>query len=495
MSKLTPLLREIDGIVSDRARDRLPTNAVWGLVDYVPMILQAGARIRGAWLWQSDALTNAPDGMIYAPFKAGARLLVANGSLLTVVPTSSIGHTDISGAINPTRQNPFIHNDRVIIPDTSGGNVARVVTFDGTNYTIAGLPASSIPGRYGTVWLDRTVLANTAANPFVVAFSKVNNPTSAWDSLSQVNTNFPVTGVAGMQTQVLVFHDSSVERLRGSTPPDSTLSDQAGDLIRDTLYDRAGCYDARSIGFWNTNVIFADARGIHLTDGASVRTITLQGGASNLWRSSWTRGGNPPLTAAAVVHRDYYLITLRHTGFPPITIVADMTIRRVFQLGNIDAGAFAYATAATERLYATKQSVKRVIDITPVFSPDPTVLQVDAYGTSVLPSIQTGWSMLTKSEGWKRIHDVHLAYEAYRDDDLDVFRAYYVNAPTGADQALGEFKPTPKFVRRKIPVRRRLMGIAVRLDQLQPTRDSRIYDISLRAYPESEETDIRVRPA
>jgi hypothetical protein len=74
-----------------------------------------------------------------------------------------------------------------------------------------------------------------------------------------------------------------------------------------------------------------------------------------------------------------------------------------------------------------------------------------------------------------------------------VLRAFYVNAPTGSDQLLGEFKPTPRFIRRKIPVRRRLQGIAIRLDQLQPTRDTRLYDLALRAYPESEETALRKR--
>ena len=77
MADLTPLLREIRGEFSDRSRDRLPEGSVWAMVDFIPMILQAGVRMRGAWEYQSDGVGADPAGMLYAPYRAGSKLLLA----------------------------------------------------------------------------------------------------------------------------------------------------------------------------------------------------------------------------------------------------------------------------------------------------------------------------------------------------------------------------------------------------------------------------------
>jgi hypothetical protein len=83
------------------------------------------------------------------------------------------------------------------------------------------------------------------------------------------------------------------------------------------------------------------------------------------------------------------------------------------------------------------------------------------------------------------MEEVHLSYEAYvASGDPDVIRIGYVNEPNGVSQTLGEFKSTAKYSRKKMPIRRRLQGIGFRLEQLVATKDTRLYDISLRAYPE-----------
>jgi hypothetical protein len=485
LAELTSILRDVRGIYTDRGRDRLPEGSVWELIDYVPEILQAGARMRGSWLYQSDALPAAPDGQIYAPYRAAAKLLVAAGTGLRVVPTDSIGSTAV-GTIPVTQQNPVFHRDRVIIPAADGTSAARFITFNGASYVLADAPPSALTGRYATAWKDRLVLANSNAFPFQIAYSKVGDPTVAWDTLSKVDTSFDITGLASMRTQVLAFHSSSVERLRGTTPPDSTLSDQTGDLILDSLFDKAGCYDARSIAYWNENVIFCDSRGIHLTDGALVRNLTLQAGMLNAWRANWERP-TPPLTSGGVVHRDYYIVTVRHSGQTPTTFVVDLPTRRMFMLANCDCSCFAAASGVTERLFGTDQATLRVTDMTPVFDPDSTILQVDANGVPVLPVIATGWHMLSKEPSFKRIEDVHLSYEAYvTAGDPEVLRIGYINAPNGVSQTLGEFKSTTKYSRKKIAVRRRLQGVGFKITQLVPTKDTRLYDLSVRAYAEED---------
>jgi hypothetical protein len=487
VAELLSLLRDVRGLYTDRARDRLPEGSVWEMVDYVPEILQAGARMRGAWLYQSTALTNNPDGQIYAPYRAGAKLLVAHGTSMDAIPITSIGKATV-GTIPTTKQNPVIHRDRVIVPAANGTSAARFILWNGSVYTLTDAPVSALTGKYATVWKDRLVLGGSAAFPYRVFYSKPGDPTAVWDSISFVDTGYDLTGLAQMRTQVLAFHDSSVERIRGTTPPDSTLSDPTGDLILDSLFDKAGCYDARSIAYWNENVLFCDSRGIHLTDGAATKNLTLQAGVMNGWRDTWERpAGTPPLTVAGVVHRDYYIVTIRHTGQTPTTFVVDLPTRRVFMLANCDCSCWATASGVTERLWGTEVSTKKVTDCSPMFDPDSTILQVDANGVNVLPVLATAWHPLSREPGFKRIEEVHLTYEAYLvSGDADVLRIAYVNAPNGANQTLGEFKSTTKFARKKMGVRRRLPGVGFRLTQLVPTKDTRLYDLSLRAYPEED---------
>lgn len=477
MAELKPLLQEMRGIVSDVARDRLPEGSVWNAVDLVPTILQAAARQRGRWLYASNALPNPPDGMIFAPFEAGSRLLVANGADLRVIPIPTVGSTSI-GSIPPTRQSPVYHRDRVIIPAADGATAARYVTFNGTVYTLTNAPASALTGRYACVWKDRLVLGNTAAEPQQIAWSKPGDPTIAWDSISIANTSYELTGLAAQTTQVLAFHASSVERLRGTTPPDSTLTDPTGDLIMDTLWNKAGCYDARSIAEWSQNILFADERGIHLTDGAFVRNVVRQGGFFNLWRDSFERNGSPPLSIAAGVHQDFYVVTIRHTGLPPITLVVDIPTRRAFKVSNVDSAAYAFSISTGERLYGTDHAANRVVDLTYMFDPDNTVLQVDDDGTAVLPVIETG---VQREGGFRRIRELHVSYLADADADPDVIRASYVGTPEDMTPAvLGELKKAVEFRRNKIDVGHRLPGFGVKLEQLVATRDTRLYDMSLR---------------
>lgn len=486
MASLTPLLREVKGVYSDLARDRLPRGAVWVLTDWIPEILRAGARMRGAWKYQStDALAATPDGMLYAPYKTGSRLLVAAGTTLRRVPEDAPGATTLIGTIPQTRQNPVFHRNRVIVPAADGVTVPKLITFDGVNFTLADAPGSALTARYAAAWKDRVILGNSNSEPQQVAFSKPGDPTVAWDSLSVVNTSYDLTGLASQRTQVLCFHASSVERLRGTTPPDSTLTDPTGDLILDVLFDRAGCFDARSIAYWQDNVIFCDARGIWLTDGAVVRNMAVQGGIINLWHEMFIRNGSP-LTIAGAVHQDYYVCTLRNAGFTPSTFVVHIPDRRAFMLANIDATAFAFSVGTAEKLFGVDATTNKVTDLTPVFFPDATILQVDGNGQNVLPTIETAWDMLTKGVGFKRVQELHVSYLATRDDDSEVLRVYYIDTPTGINRLLGELRPAPDFIRRKISVGGRMEGVAVKIDQLVPTKDSRLYSLDVRMYPEEQ---------
>jgi hypothetical protein len=177
---------------------------------------------------------------------------------------------------------------------------------------------------------------------------------------------------------------------------------------------------------------------------------------------------------------------MRRAGYVPVTFVIHIPTRRVITLGNVDSACYAFSVGSTERLWGTDGSVKKVTDLTSVYDPDQTVLQIDDDGTPVLPVISTGWSRMTKGSGAKRFKNVFVRYEADTTADVDVFNLSYVNSPTGTNQLLGQIKSSSTYRRAQQFVRRRLLGIGIRLEQLVATKDSRLYGIYVEMFPEDQ---------
>jgi len=78
---------------------------------------------------------------------------------------------------------------------------------------------------------------------------------------------------------------------------------------------------------------------------------------------------------------------------------------------------------------------------------------------------------------------MHVSYIADSDSTADVIVPSYVNAPDGVEQPLWGLKAERVFSKRKVAVRRQVPGWACQLQQVLPTRDTRIYDVSLYFYP------------
>ena len=109
---------------------------------------------------------------------------------------------------------------------------------------------------------------------------------AAWDALSYVDTARAVTAFAPMWAQILVFHTTAIEKIRGTIPPGTNLDPDMFSTRSPTR--SAATTRARSCD-WQENVIFANSRGVHLTDGATMRSLTEQGGIGDFWRTIYER--------------------------------------------------------------------------------------------------------------------------------------------------------------------------------------------------------------
>jgi len=307
---------------------------------------------------------------------------------------------------------------------------------------------------------------------------------------------------------ILVFHAGSVERIRGAIPPGTDI---ASDMFLESLFDRAGCTDARSIAYWNDNCIFADERGIHLTDGSIVRNLITQAGLLSFWRTLY----RAKTTIAAETYLDYYLITVRRSdGVPAVTLIVDLNRRSIFRFTNIDATCYIQAVGAQEKLWAGHGTTNRLMELSSCFFPIfSTAANADADGTPIMPSLETAWFRLGE-EGRKRIRHAYLSYDvrppgtavaaAWRaHDGMDpdaqppatatglavvagspVLSVEYIKGPQETSWvAGGNLPPSDNYLRRRLQVGKQPYGIAFRVKQVQPSSVTRIFDLAVEEWP------------
>jgi hypothetical protein len=526
MAKPLSLLQGINAFARDFARDRMPRGYLWDLVDYVPALLDAMLVSRGAWRWASAVAPADFEGGIHALFKAGERLLAvdATGTLRNIDLTT--GALTTVAVMHRVAQNPVQYMDYVIVPDAAGAASARVVNWNGSAYTNVAMHASALKGRYAAVYKGRILLANAVGLEGRIAFSPPGliDPDPAppdnsgkpdlipWDSLSYFSTSLPLTGIGALRAVVLLFHEGSVERLRGAIPP--SASDPLGDMFLEPLYERAGCGDARSIAYWNDNCIFADERGVHFTDGAIVKNLCTQGGILTYWRTLYRQR----LTVAADTFLDYYIITVIRQDNVAVTLICDLNRRTWFRFTNIRARGFIHSVGAQEQLWGCRKDAARLTKLSDCFFPPRTALAIDEDGTNVLPVLETPWYRLAE-EGRKRIRHSYLSYDVREDAALaqawrgepdeegqvleeieqdaqalngqvkatlgKILELGYITNPHDLVYTLaGGLPATNGYSRYRLPVRKNPYGIAFRVRQLAPSFVTRIYDLGVEAQAE-----------
>jgi len=491
MAQPVSLLRGARGFAHDYPRDRMPEGLLWDMADYVPLLLDTQLTGRGGWKFVSQALSSDINGGIQAPFKTGERMLVVgtDGQIAQINLDGTV--TNIGTVAGGVAQNPLMLADKVVFLSATG-QPPVVVTATASSASAAPLPGSPPAGKYGSVYKSRLMVANFPGQEERVQFSPpLLDPAKTWDVNSWYDSSQPITGIGALRSVVLLFHAGSVERLRGSKPPDTAASDP-GDFVLESLFDACGCGDAKSIAYWNDNCIFADERGVHLTDGAIVRNLIGQGGLLTYWRSLYRARAS----LAAETYLDYYVITLRDQTGVGMTLVCDLTTRSWFRFTNIRALSYVRSVGTQENLWGGRAGTGRLTSLAECFFPP--VLgagqsDVDDDGTPVLPSFETPWFRL-QEEGRKRVRFSYLSYDArvaglaavaertQLATESPMLECGFITNPHDLNYTVaGTLPATSGYTRYRLPVGRHPYGLALRVRQVAPSVVTRVYDFALQA--------------
>jgi hypothetical protein len=470
----TTVLIESDasgGICRDAPRVSIPPKRLYDSTDY--LLHQPGlAQKRGGTSYAGPALTAATyaAAVKYAEFPAGAKLLGIgeNGHLYTVTSGTT---TDIStmGAAWATMDVPKLR--------VGGGKNLLVITAnDGTSapkaYTgaaVAALGGSPPAGKYAEVYKTRLVLANTAANPNRMYFSQTPDIESTWDtSNSYIDADYEITGMAALHNALLIFSKAHTERIIGATPPPDSDMDRAP-------IGSVGCTDARSIVVQEDNCLFANPRGVYLTNGAGFASLTTEGQIESYWQGLFASYDPATWTISAGVFRSFYFVSILNGSTLVDTLMCNVPRRAWWRLTNIKAVMFGQAAGAAEELYYADRATNRITALSGIFSP-ASGNKNDADGTAVTPTIEyraIGDGTGIKSFGFSRV-TYSMTDAASDNPSMALTVKTGVDADTSSTPAESPLAETTMKNRKRFTVFKDAQSVSIRLAQTNASAKTEI---------------------
>lgn len=460
------------GMKRDVPRNRLPRNACWNLVDYIPDILGAPLRKRGGYSYASNDISAVKAtasyvlSVKYAEFSAATKIVIhdEDGELYTVTP-GSLTVTDV-GASLVVAQNPTFYRNIVIITD--GTNAPK--KYDGS--AIATLGATAPSAKYSSAFKDFGVLARTSTNTNRVYFSGAGDPTT-WDTTnSYIDAVYPVTALAPLSNMLLVFSTGHCERIRGSVPPPDT------DMVRETLFD-IGVNDPWSIVSVGDSIVFANTMGVYQTDGTASQPLDLTeaGGIKSYWRdllASYTSS----YTLSAGFYRGLYIIAIMNGSTFVDCLACDVSKRVWFRFANFKARAFTQAFGAAEELYFGLRSAPRVASASSLFNPTSSVKN-DADGTAVAPVYESPFYLSPGKKTWKAAYLSHDTRDSASDNPTQTIS--YLKSPESTSYTALSSVPdeTTARTRDRAYMRFSAEGVGFKVAQTNASSDTRLYSLEV----------------
>lgn len=461
MAKPVLLPLAFDGMWQDNPRNNLPKGKAWNIIDAIPEVLGSPWEERGGWAYASPDLTAVDSGatfikaLLNVPFEAGEQLVAIddNGKLVKIVSGTN---TLIGSSIIPV-QNPFMHQQLVVIPSPDGST--GIETYNGSAVSSV---SSGPEGKYGTVFVNYSWIGGDSTNPFRGYASNVGDPTT-WvltgANASYIDVSFPIRAMAALPNVMLWFGDEITARIRGTTPPPNT------DMQVDDPIFNWGTIDARSVAVNGSLCCFANAVGVFLSNGTAFpEDLTMSCGLSTYWRnltaartSSWTFAGG--------WFGNVYVICVMNGATFVDCLAFDVVKRSAYRFSNIETQAFAPAGSAGQELYAGSRATPRVMQLSSMWTPGSSYKN-DGDGSAVLGVYESPFYTMS-AVGMQRWKDLYLEYDL-RDagaDDPTFSLSYCLSPESGAAYtsiATDIAATTAKDeVRRHIHSRARGMGFKV----------------------------------
>lgn len=470
-------------MVRDTARVAIPPGAVYDSADY--LLHQPGvAQKRGGTAYAGPALTGSTSATttLHVPFTAGAQLL-AIGSNQHLYKVTAGTTTDIGGTNN------FGFGRMCVSP----GGIYAILPFEAAvAQKYDGTTISTLAGGMGlnqAVSYKSRLVASSTATPNRLLFSGTPDVNVTWDTTnSYIDCDNQVSGLAALNTALLIFSTDHMERIIGATPPPNSDMDRAP-------VAPVGCTDCRSIVQVGQNVYFANPEGVYLTNGSTPVSLTEQGGIASYWRSlfsGYISAAPVPLhtganwTISAGFWRGFLFVTiLNDSRVIQANLMCNVARRSWWRLTNMNAMGYTIALDGNECYYADG-STNRVVALSGIFSP-AAGNKNDANGTAVTPTIEfapVGGGSGVKSYGFGRL-DFDMRDSATDNPTMAVTVKSGIEADTSTTPAESPLVETTTLARPRFSVCREAQAVTIALAQTNASSKTEIYAVEVEQRPQS----------
>ena len=463
------------GIRRDTPRNAAPAGSLYACTDYLPNISGFPLRNRGGWTDLSASFGDINGGtstqimeMIHAPFESGAKLLVvgSDGKMFPVdTTTGNPGVTAYNLTGVPWGDPCFFLNYAIFPSDGSGVAGHHATKFDGSAITFLNPGGTGYPiTKHYWPYKSRLLAANNYLNPNRWWLSNPNDVTT-WDLTNNYfDTQQEILAVGAVRNAALLFHAETVTRVRGTTPG------ALGDIEQDNNYFNvgiAGWNGPASISYWKDNIIWADAQGVYMSDGAAFVNLVERGGIRALWNYDLSR--QAAINVATGILRDYLFVTIWNASnlTQVATYVCYLPARSWVQATNFPFFCFAEESSRDgTSLWAGRGDRPRVSTIDSVLLPGKT----DGDGTSILPSLETNFFRQNFGDVWMdRIWAGYSLRATSGTPHLDVTATKVVGS-NQLTQDLGDLALTSTsatagegYARKRLPFKGRGEGVALKI--------------------------------
>lgn len=507
MAQPVVVSRDFDlGFVSDIPRSQLPRGAAYRMRDYIPRA-EAPVRMRGGYEWATTALSDlsaasSVASLGWAPFPGDPHLIVVgdNGKIYRFTQFDGLGGGTFIGTATASELPPFWHLDRSIILPQPGADVTPYDYTVGAPYSVQPLGGTPPNASKGASWLSGTtlILANGYAKlavqgsvgayyPYRMWFSDPLNP-EGW-ATANAFFDFPeeIVGVVPLSSFVMVWGYTGVHLLTGDIPP------PGGNLaLREYVFSQ-GTFDGQSLARYRDYIVWANNTGVWRSDGSTLTDLTEQGGISRYYRSlveGFTHEDG--WDAAGGVFRGYYLLSITNgDGDHVTTLVCDLDNMVWTEFKNLKASSYAErlagpgtsSAAGSEELFFGHRETDRAGKISTLFFPEMESSE-DADGTIIEPELETPFYKLD-TPGEKRFRRAYVTTEMHPlgvNTFFDVYATF--DGPDDYELIEQMTHPEPHGLRRRpVDIRRKALGVGLKIVQNGPSENTSIHEIELEGHP------------
>jgi hypothetical protein len=475
-------------MVRDAPRTSIPANGVYDSADF--LFHQPGIAIkRGGTSYAGPAMgaTTSAKAVAYAEFPAGSKLVgVGSDNALysiTSGTTTALGGSGVTSGIIDRPKLRIGGGKNYLIFPSSDGTTAPIV-YDGSAAPAA-LGGSPPAGKFIEIYKTRLVIGGKSGNENRLYFSPTPDISTTWDTTnSWIDCDHAITGIAALHNALLIFSQGHTERIIGSTPPPGS------DMDRSPLGD-IGCTDARSIIVQEGNCLFANPRGVYLTNGAGFASLTTEGQIETYWQSLLVGYDPSTWVIAAGILRSFYFVTITdNNGTNVATLMCNVPRRAWWRLTNIKAQMFADAVGTSDELYYADKGAGRVTKMSGLFMPTSSNKN-DADGTAVAPLLE--FRAQGGGPDMKAFGDCHLSYDmrdaATDNPTMAVQYATGVEASTYRTASQSPLVETTDETRKRFSTGVDSQALSIKLTQTNASSKTEIYalEVDQRSYSVAKE--------